>query len=111
MIDTIWVRIGEEIVAECARQDEKWGSQRYLSSLKWLAILIEEVGEVAEETLDNESRARLRAEVVQVAAVCVAWLEALDGTYQPEPYYHRDKSHATRVLEGDPRMTEGPDVI
>lgn len=49
-----------------------------------LAILVEEVGEVARVV--NESRiidaafiARIREELVQVAAVTVSWLEGLEG--------------------------------
>lgn len=43
----------------------------------WLAILMEEVGEVAQETLDGGTKAGLRQELIQVAAVCVKWLEQL----------------------------------
>lgn len=43
-----------------------------------LAVLTEEVGEVARALLDCESPERLRAELVQVAAVAVAWAEAID---------------------------------
>lgn len=44
-----------------------------------LAVLTEEVGEVARALLEEnaESTANLRAELVQVAAVAVAWVEAL----------------------------------
>ena len=42
-----------------------------------LAILMEEVGEVARAINDRQSRDELRAELVQVAAVAVAWLEAM----------------------------------
>lgn len=34
-------------------QDAKWGSQRHHSGEKWLAILTEEVGEVAKEVLEG----------------------------------------------------------
>jgi len=40
-----------------------------------LAVLLEEVGEVARNVLEKESP---RDELVQVAAVAVAWLEGLD---------------------------------
>lgn len=53
-----------------------------------LAVLVEEVGEVAREVLTGEgkrlardtigTRAALRAELVQVAAVAKAWIEGLD---------------------------------
>jgi hypothetical protein len=41
------------------------------------AVLAEECGEVARAVLDNDPAA-LRRELVQVAAVAVAWLEALE---------------------------------
>ncbi len=41
-----------------------------------LAVLLEEVGEVARNVLEKESP---RDELVQVAAVTVAWLEGLDA--------------------------------
>ena len=54
-----------------------------------LAVLTEEVGEVAREVLTQDgrrlardsigTRAALREELVQVAAVAVAWVEALDA--------------------------------
>jgi hypothetical protein len=44
-----------------------------------MAVLTEEVGEVARALLDRKP-ADLRAELVQVAAVAVAWVEALDAT-------------------------------
>jgi len=43
-----------------------------------LAVLVEEVGEVARALCDDESVDRLRDELVQVAAVSVAWIQALD---------------------------------
>lgn len=44
-----------------------------------LAVLTEEVGEVARAYLEHDP-AQLRAELIQVAAVAVAWLEALAAT-------------------------------
>jgi hypothetical protein len=44
-----------------------------------LTVLVEEVGEVARAVLEGDT-ASLRAELVQVAAVAVAWIEALDVT-------------------------------
>ena len=41
----------------------------------WFAILMEEVYEAAAE----EDKTRMRAELVQVAAVAVAWIENLDN--------------------------------
>ena len=39
-------------------------------------VLTEETGEVARAVLDRD-RENLRVELVQVAAVCIAWLESL----------------------------------
>lgn len=79
-------RVIKDIIQERKRQDSKWGSQRNLSDLTWIAILTEEVGESAQEVLTripgNEVAGKghgdLREELVQVAAVAVAWIEALD---------------------------------
>jgi NTP pyrophosphatase (non-canonical NTP hydrolase) len=51
----------------------------------WLPVLVEEVGEVARalcecrhlRTDDVELRAQLRSELIQVAAMTCAWLEAV----------------------------------
>lgn len=72
---------------ERRRQDEKWGQQDH-TDLGWLAILMEEVGEAAEaichKDVDpvtepdpmSDPEGALEREVVQCAAVCVAWLES-----------------------------------
>lgn len=45
----------------------------------WLAVLTEEVGEVANALIEHgKSAVEVRAELVQVAAVACAWIEALD---------------------------------
>lgn len=89
-----------EITAERARQDAKWGQQNHpdgtddhwlatdnaqvfknrvedraeAGDLTWLDILREEVEEAAAE-VDAE---KLRTELIQVAAVATAWVEAID---------------------------------
>ena len=74
------------INAERDRQDIKWGKQNSLHNSALLAILMEEVGEVAKEMLDRRVDAVsalhgvshvIRDELVQVAAVAVVWLESL----------------------------------
>lgn len=76
------IDILDEVARERLAQDEKWGVQDR-EDLKWLAILVEEVGEVADE-LNSQwappsiGPKRLREELVQVAAVAVAWVEAID---------------------------------
>ena len=78
-------RVLAAVRAEHARQDEKFGPNRKLPNLAWLAILTEEVGEAAQATLKASARPEnlgfsLRAvlnEVIQSAAVAVAWAEFL----------------------------------
>lgn len=92
------VKIFYEMSDETARQYEKWGDQRHpdgtglhypfraaqakidceaaraLGELTWRDILIEEVYEALAET----DPAKLRAELVQVAAVCATWIYDID---------------------------------
>lgn len=51
-------------------QDEKWGPQHH-SDEKWLAILMEEVGEAAKAILEKDE-ASLFTGVVQIGAVLEA---------------------------------------
>lgn len=77
------------VIFERHQQDEKWGRQDHDPSV-WLAILTEEVGELAEAILNDKfpggahgggNRAvRMRCEARQVAAVAVAFMEYLDRT-------------------------------
>ncbi len=91
--------IAIEIRGECERQAAKWGADRTLpdgldvwqpvartldglarSGLRrngdnWADILLEEVGEALQEAGDKGA---LRGELVQVAAVCLTWIDALD---------------------------------
>ena len=64
------------IEAERAKQDARFGDHRWVPDFLWLAILTEETGEVARALQD---RGDLHGELVQVAAVAVAWLEAIDA--------------------------------
>jgi hypothetical protein len=70
----------ESIRYERQAQDKKWGIQNR-SNLRWLAILMEEVGELAMCLLNSKHKGHpdyLRnKELIQVAAVCVAWMECL----------------------------------
>lgn len=66
------------------RQDQKWGwPNEGLAGThiyKKLAILVEEVGELAQDLLNNsgEFTAHAKEELVQCAAVCFAWLESVE---------------------------------
>jgi NTP pyrophosphatase (non-canonical NTP hydrolase) len=66
------------IIEERERQDEKWGKDNPHSDFVWLAILVEEIGEVSNEMLSPVELMHsngLKKELTQVAAVVVAWLE------------------------------------
>lgn len=78
----------QSVQAERNRQDEKWGDQSGNHPFEWMSILGEEYGELCEavnETFfkngDKPERGgidKMRKEAVQVAAVAVALIEALD---------------------------------
>jgi hypothetical protein len=82
------------ILRERERQEAKWGRQDH-DPMTWLAILGEEYGELCEAALAlqrpelhrpdgeleasvHELRARVRYELVQVTAVGLAAIEAMD---------------------------------
>lgn len=75
------------IAMERIKQDAKWGVQNH-DDLKWLAILAEEFGEAAEcvtklcvppieHSMDASYKDLLEYELIQVAAVCAAWVECI----------------------------------
>lgn len=67
------------ILQERTRQDKKWGTDDNHEPEVWLAILIEEVGELAECILHKRfggpEAKNLKTELVQVAAVAMKMLE------------------------------------
>jgi NTP pyrophosphatase (non-canonical NTP hydrolase) len=73
----------EDVAEERSDQDVRWGEQNHAPGY-WLAILTEEVGEVAKEIADGRPAGAglnylaYRHELVQVAAVAVAAIESLD---------------------------------
>lgn len=66
----------DRITSERARQDAKWGLQDHDDG-RWSLILQEELGEVAEAILNGRFDDSGK-ELVQAAAVIIAWLEALE---------------------------------
>lgn len=95
--DTSCKKVLEEVLQERHNQHEQWGEQnlpdgthptfvtqrdehqqrrrgRSNENLLWGDILLEEVYETLSETNHN----KLRAELIQVAAVAVQWAEAID---------------------------------
>ena len=75
------IEVLEKVAAERSNQDAKWGEQNHDPG-KWLAILTEEVGELAKEMLEYDAdpveTVSMRREAIQVAAVAVAFIEYLD---------------------------------
>ena len=71
----------KEVSKERWKQDLKWGEQNHDGPL-YLTILSEEVGEVGKAILDfrfgKKDLEEIRAELIQVAAVAVAMIEAFD---------------------------------
>jgi len=62
------------VAQERARQDAKWGEQNHNPAF-WAVILGEEYGEVCRAIYENDPTQYV-AELIQVAAVCVAMVEA-----------------------------------
>lgn len=80
----------ERIAAERRRQVEKWGAYHDPGDGVLLAVLVEEVGEVG-KALNEHWPAPMRdheieAELVQVAAVCVSWLETIERRRKDDPF-------------------------
>lgn len=74
-----------DVWAELARQVKKHGDDSCpnlpANDPRWLPILVEEVGEVATEVANldpGHEPVDLRKELVQVAAVTIAWIAAID---------------------------------
>ena len=70
-----------DIVEERRNQDKKWGEQNHDDYI-WHAILTEEIGEVSQAILHDRfggaAAGTVRTELVQVAAVALAWIECID---------------------------------
>lgn len=72
------VEVRKDVNDELGRQRDKWGVQRHDNG-RWLAILVEEVGESAQamqegsEAYKESDADDLYKEIVQVAAVAESW--------------------------------------
>ena len=75
------LQIITDILVERKRQDDKWGAQQNQDDSRWATILGEEFGEVCQAVLKYTN---LREELVQVAAVAIAWIEDLDWQKESE---------------------------
>ena len=67
----------EAVQTEREHQIEKWGDQAHHPS-RWLAILVEEIGEVASEAVkgivSDNANLSMESELIQAAAVIEAWM-------------------------------------
>jgi len=73
-------RVLLDVALERERQNAKWGrvaGEWFVPNSDKLVVLVEEVGEVARAIHDGEPDEHLIEELVQCAAVCVAWVETL----------------------------------
>jgi NTP pyrophosphatase (non-canonical NTP hydrolase) len=78
---TNFERVMGQIKQERERQNEKWGDQDHTDEM-WLAILLEEVGEVAKELVQTREKGSsdaylIKKELIHAVAVGVQWLEKL----------------------------------
>ena len=82
-------------LSERMAQDDKWGVQNHTPEW-WLAILMEEVGELAQAILETHfdngpgashlrGMARIRNEAVQSCAVALAMIECIDRIPNARP--------------------------
>lgn len=74
MTDASFNKIIEAIYRERQRQDGKWGEQNHEAPM-WKLILDEELGETAKSYLES-NYSNYIGELIQSAAVIVAWLES-----------------------------------
>lgn len=65
-----------EVEAERLRQEWKWGIQHH-GRFEWASILGEEYGEVCQAGNEGDI-AQQRKELIECAAVCLAWAEDID---------------------------------
>jgi hypothetical protein len=122
----------DDVRAERARQEELRAAGKFLwtcanrniPNVRKLTVLSEEIGEVAKEITDlgitedkyeainsttpphrvKAVQLRVRTELVQVAAVCLAWLEALKSTAQKVNLKCRVRAGLETLENDDLRM-------
>lgn len=80
-----------DVEEECREQEEQWGGNGDRAKQPpalWLSVLVEEVGEASKEVCEGwddsdhvlKHQPALRRELVQVAAVAISWIEAIDAS-------------------------------
>lgn len=76
-------RVMDQVRRERARQDVMWGEQNH-DDAGWNYILGEEYGEVQKALCENHfdyagaDPGEIRKELIETAAVAIAWVEAID---------------------------------
>lgn len=78
--------ITERIKAHAKHMGTHAGSreQKHWDDPLWLPIIVEEVGEVARALNDREPLGKLRAEAIQVAAMALAYADAIEEAMHAE---------------------------
>lgn len=120
-VEPCTIAVACEVIHERKRQNAKWGQQRHpdgtgadrarvfadamrrvvdhaseTGTTTWAAILLEEV---AEAMAEQPGSPNLRTELLQIAAVCQQWVEAID---------HRADERVIRTDVGQIRLQWGP---
>lgn len=72
------MKIISDILVERINHDEKWTTQCHHEPGHWLAVVMEEVGEIAKECLESKDNINLYNEIIQAAAALAAWAEDID---------------------------------
>lgn len=75
--DVAFERIKQEQLRVAGKFSHTCASQQLKDGQK-LAVLVEEVGEVAKAINESSGSDSLRNELIQVAAVAIAWVESID---------------------------------
>lgn len=96
----------QEIRAERARQDKKFGEQNH-SPIEFMAILAEEIGEVNKEIVDahfgfapkEKCIEKARVEFIQVAAMAYQCAEAISRQTGHECQFHNDECYSNLETE------------
>lgn len=93
------------VIQERDRQDAKWGPQGHAPE-RYLTILTEEVGEVAQAILHDiyggKAKGTYKTEIIQVAAVALAMIELLER--QEDADHEQDRTQGTTDGSGIPRL-------
>lgn len=80
LLDGLLTEVGEEIIRATKKHGYESMAAPGLDTGKRLGILVEEVGEVARATTyDNGDEANKREELIQTAAMALAWVYADDS--------------------------------